>query len=186
MPVFASLLRGINVGGNKKIKMGDLRELYASLGLENTQTLLQSGNAVFQTDRTDRMDIRSLIEKGIEQKFNFDVQVVLRNHDELQTIIDQHPFSDMQLDEPSKISVVFLDAVPTDAAFADLVESNKGQEIIFPLAGKQLYIFYSDGKGKSKLDNNRIERKLQVRATARNWNTTQKLHKLLQDMTSGT
>lgn len=178
MQTFISLLRGINVGGNKKIKMADLRDLYASLGLRDTKTLLQSGNAVFQTEISDKAQIKSLLEDGIEKQYSFDVQIILRTPDELQSVVDQHPFSEEQVDDPGKISIVYLEDVPTQEAVADLIESNEGREIIFPQSGHELYIFYADGKGKSKLDNSRIERKLQVTATARNWNTTNKLLKL--------
>lgn len=178
MPIFISLLRGINVGGNKKIKMADLRDLYQSLGFKDTKTLLQSGNAVFMTDIDDSSRVREMIEAGIQETFGFDVTIILRTPDELQAVIDKHPFTDEQVNDPAKISFVYLDSMPTHDAVDTLRDNNPGKEIIHA-GGSQLYIFYEDGKGKSKLDNNRIERALKVKATARNWNTTQKLLTIL-------
>jgi len=126
MPIIISLLRGINVGGNKKIKMADLRDLYKSLGFQNTKTLLQSGNAVFETDLTDMGAIKQKIEDGIQATFGFDVILILRTPDELRAVIDKHPFTDEQVQDPSKISFVYLDAVPSDSTVDALRENNPG------------------------------------------------------------
>jgi len=178
MSIIISLLRGINVGGNKKIKMADLRDLYTSLGFENTQTLLQSGNAIFETDLTDMDTIQQTIADGIQATFGFDVQIILRTPADLEAIIANHPFTDEQLNDPAKIAIVYLDHIPTDEAVIDLRENNTGNEEIHA-NGRELYIFYSDGMGRSKLDNKRIERTLKVISTARNWNTTNKLLNLI-------
>ena len=181
MPIIISLLRGINVGGNKKIKMADLRDLYKSLGFQNTKTLLQSGNAVFETDMTDHVAIKKAIEAGIQEKFGFDVTIMLRTPEELSTIVEQHPFTDEQVSDPGKLSFVYLSSEPTNDAVDNLRENNPGREIIHH-DGQILYIVYPDGKGKSKLDNSRIERALKVEGTARNWNTTQKILNLVNEM----
>jgi uncharacterized protein (DUF1697 family) len=174
MPIIISLLRGINVGGNKKIKMADLRELYKSLGFQNTKTVLQSGNAVFETDHTDMLGIKQALSEAIQTTFGFDVKIILRTPNQFKAIIADHPFTDQQINEPSKISIVYLDSIPDDNAVDDLRDSTTGREEIH-INGQELYLFYPDGKGKSKLDNGRIERKLKVKATARNWNTTHKI-----------
>jgi len=180
MPIIISLLRGINVGGNKKIKMADLRELYTSFGFMNTKTLLQSGNAVFETDNTDITAIQQMIQEGIQAKFGFDVTIILRTPSELKAIVANHPFTDEQLADPAKISIVYMDRIPDDEAVTDLRDSNTGNEDIHA-KGQELYLFYHDGKGKSKLDNGRIERKLKVTGTARNWNTTHKILTLVSE-----
>jgi len=180
MPVIISLLRGINVGGNKKIKMADLRSLYADLGFTDTKTLLQSGQAICRADTADLTQIQATIEAGIQERFGFDVQVMTLTPEDLQAIVDAHPFDDEQVSDPGKIAFVFLDSVPDAPAVDDLRENNVGREVIHA-DGRMLYIFYTDGKGRSKLDNNRIERTLNVTATARNWNTTMKILALLDD-----
>jgi len=178
MPILISLLRGINVGGNKKIKMADLRDLYASLGFEKTKTLLQSGNAVFQTEMDDLAQIQAHIQDGIQDRFGFDVYVILRTPEEFQAIVDNHPFTEEQINDPRKLSFAYLDEQPDDSAIDDLRDNNPGREAIHA-GDRVLYMFYPDGKGRSKLDNNRIERTLKVKATARNWNTTMKIVALL-------
>ena len=180
MPIVISLLRGINVGGNKKIKMADLRDLYTSLGFQNTKTLLQSGNAVFETDISELTAIQQAIEGGIQSTFGFDVQIILRTPADLEAIIANHPFTDEQLNDPAKIAVVYLDTIPDDEAVNNLRESNSGNEAIHA-NGRELYVFYPDGMGRSKLDHGRIQRILNVTATARNWNTTNKLLTLATD-----
>lgn len=180
MPIIISLLRGINVGGNKKIKMADLRELYASLGFQNTKTLLQSGNAVFETDLTDLTEIKHKIENGIQDKYGFDVTVIIRTPEALQAVVDNHPFSDEQVSDPAKMAFVFLSEAPSKDAVDALRDNNPGEEII-TYHNCELYIFYTNGMGRSKLDANRIERALKVKSTTRNWNTTQKILNLIAD-----
>ena len=183
MPVVISFLRGINVGGHKKIKMAQLRALYTSLGLRDTRTILQSGNAIFKTDETDLALIQAKIEGGIRDQFGFDVRVMLRGTADFRSIFDRHPFAAEQLSEPRKIAVVFLSGAPSLEAVEYLRENNPGREIICA-DGQELFVFYIDGQARSKLDNNRIERALGLQSTARNWNTCQRLLKLLDEYES--
>lgn len=81
MSVYISLLRGINVGGHKIIKMEALRALYHSMGLAEAQTLLQSGNVVFSSEITDRTGLAGQIEQAIEKSFGFHADVILRTAD---------------------------------------------------------------------------------------------------------
>ena len=71
MPIVISLIRGINVGGHKKIKMADLRDLFSSLRMRQVRTLLQSGNAIFDTDETDLALLKQQLEAGIREHFGF-------------------------------------------------------------------------------------------------------------------
>ena len=93
----------------------------------------------------------------------------------------RHPFSAEQLKEPRKAAVVFLSDAPVSSAVDALRESNPGREVIHA-AGRELYIFYTDGMARSKLDNKRIESRLGLIATARNWNTCLKLQRLLAEV----
>ena len=180
MSISVSFLRGINVGGHKKIKMADLRELYASLGFRNVRTLLQTGNVIFDSDETDLALVKARLEAGIHEAFGFDVQAIMRSSAAFRSIFSRHPFTEAQLDEPRKIVVVFLSDAASEQAVDDLRESNPGREFIWA-DGRQLYVFYTDGQARSKLDNSRIERALGLQCTARNWNTCNKLLKLLED-----
>lgn len=181
MVVAVSLLRGINVGGHNKIRMADLRELYASLGFRNTRTLLQSGNAVFETAESDIALVGRQIEAGIRRAFDLEIRVIMRSAAEFDAIFLRHPFSAEQLEEARKVAVVFLSDAPTADALNELRASNTGPEII-QADGRELYIFYTEGMARSKLDNKRIERHLRLDSTARNWNTCLKLRQLLHEM----
>jgi uncharacterized protein (DUF1697 family) len=174
MNVYISLLRGINVGGNKKIRMADLKTLYESLGFSHVQTLLQSGNAVFMTDADDTSQLVKQIEDAIEQTFGFQSRIMIRTPDQLRAIIKSHPFSAEQLERPSKILVMFLSEAPTPEAFDLLRKDNPGPEALYGI-GQELFIDYTDGIGESKLTNVFIEKRLKAIGTGRNWNTTIKL-----------
>lgn len=179
MTTFIAFLRGINVGGNKKINMADLRALFESLGFPHAQTLLQSGNVVFTADESDQSDLSGRIEVGIQERFGFESKVIIRAGDELLGIIAAHPFNADQLTEPGKIAVVFLADAPDSAALDDLRAAHTGPETIHA-NGRELYIFYTEGMGRSKLTNNLIEKRLNVTGTTRNWNTVNKLAALAE------
>ncbi len=177
MPVYISLLRGINVGGNKRIKMAELKDLYESLGLMGTQTLLQSGNAVFYTGVNDAAAVADRIETGIKARFGFESRIILRTVEAFRAVVEKHPYSPEQLKEPKKILVMFLRDVPDADAIAQLKTDHQGREEI-TIIGQEAYLFYTDGMGLSKLDNNFIERRLKCSGTGRNWNTTNHLLEL--------
>lgn len=183
MPLYVSFLRGINVGGHKKIKMADLRQLYASLGLREVRTILQSGNVVFRTDETNLRDVKRRIEAGILDAFGFEVSAILRSAKAFRDLNARQPFDDGQLSQGGKIAIVFLDEEPSEFALSELRDSNPGREIIHA-RGNELYIFYVDGMAGSKLNNKRIESTLKTTASARNWNTCQRLLKLLNEYES--
>lgn len=170
MAVFIALIRGINVGGNKKVKMAELKVRCEELGLEDVRTLLQSGNVVFRTNEKDRAKLTRQIEGvlGVEAK------VILRSAAELKKAIAANPMPEEVKSHPSATVVIFLDGKPTAAALAALRDGYKGPERI-ELHGTELYVFYGEGMGTSKLTNSLIERKLGVAGTARNWNTVTKL-----------
>ena len=180
MPTFVSLLRGINVGGHNKIRMADLRRLYTSLGMDNTRTLLQSGNVVFETADTDLALVKSSIEAGIRRTFDLDIPVILRSAAAFGTIFQRHPFTEEQLGDAKKVAVAFLSGVPEIDVYHALRDSNPGRELIHA-DGRELFIFYADGMARSKLDTKRIDSKLGLIATVRNWNTCMKLQQILAD-----
>lgn len=178
MTVAVALLRGINVGGRNKIRMADLRDLCDELGLCDARTVLQSGNIVFETAETDLKRVKLALEVGIASHFGLEIQVLLRSAAEYDMVISRGHFSAEQLLEGGKAAVVFLSDTPDPADIERLREGNPGRELIHA-ARRELYIYYSDGMARSKLDNKRIEGQLGLVATARNWNTCLKLFALL-------
>jgi len=179
MTAFVSLFRGINVGGHKGVRMGDLKDLYESLGFKDVATYIQSGNVVFTGDDADVARLRGQIEDGFEKKFGFHSEVFVRTSAELRDIIDKNPFQGQQSKESKRVVVMFLAAHPDDRAQEDLFKTYAGPEEIF-ITGKEMYIYYADGIGRSKLSHGFIEKRLKTLGTARNWNTILQLQKMIQ------
>lgn len=92
MKKYISMLRGINVSGQKKIKMNELRTLYESLGFRPVKTYIQSGNVIFKSPASDTSELVSNIETKIKQTFGFSVSVIIRTASEFQHVINNNPF----------------------------------------------------------------------------------------------
>ena len=180
MTQYISLLRGINVGGNRKIKMADLKALYESLNLTDIITYIQSGNVIFKTERDDKKYLQTMIEQAIEQKFGFNVAVDIRTVDEFIQAFKALPFTDINIDEDgSKVLISFLSQQPTDVHITALLAVVKAPEQLLVI-NDCAYSYYPNGCGRSKLTNVVIEKKLALNATARNIKTVAKLIALAQ------
>ena len=180
MPVLISMLRGVNVGGHNKIKMDVLRALYESLKFEDPRTYVQSGNVIFRTKEKPSPALAKKIQNAIERKFGFRPEVILRTTDELRTAIAAHPFAGRNL-EPGKILVTFLASDPGPEAPANL-RSLKDYPEELHLLGRELYIYFPDGAGKSKLPWSKVEKLFQTTGTARNWNSVTKMLAIAEEM----
>ena len=176
MTVYVSMLRGVNVGGSGLIKMEPLREAYESIGLADVRTLLQSGNVLFRSGLKDRQRLVKRIMQEIERRFDLQVEVILRTLAEVASIVDRGPVLSPRADK-SKLLVMFLSAVPDAAAQAALRKWHKDKELkeLLELRGPEIYLYYPEGVGRSKLTGAVIESKLDTAGTARNWNTLLKL-----------
>jgi uncharacterized protein (DUF1697 family) len=179
MTAFVSLFRGINVGGHHHIRMDELKVLHESLGFKDVTSYIQSGNIVFTSDEADVARLHRHIEEGFEKRFGFHVEVFVRTAVELRAIIDKNPFQGQQSKESKWVVVLFLAARPGEAAQEDLLKTYIGPEELFFL-GMEVYIYYTNGIGRSKLSLSLLEKKLKTVGTARNWNTILQLQKLLQ------
>ena len=179
MPTFVSVFRGINVGGNRIVPMSELKSLHEALGLRDVVTYIQSGNVVFTSDDTDPAQLARQIEEGSAQKFGFHSQVMVRTSAELEEIIANNPFQNQPEKEPKWIAVLFLTTRPESTALEDLQKTYTGPEEIY-LIGQELYVYYPDGVGRSKLTLTLIEKKLKTVGTGRNWNTILQLQKMMQ------
>lgn len=173
MTVYVSFLRGVNVGGHGKIKMADLEAAYAALGLKNVRTLLQSGNVVFSSRLTDRAALAKRIRQEIERRFDLETEILLRTLDEIRAVVERGPLLSPRAD-PSKLLVMFLSGVPDARGQSELLKKHEGPEMI-EVRGPEVYLYYPNGVGRSKLTGGLIENKLKVAGTARNWNTLAKL-----------
>src|SRR5271156_4385700 len=116
MPIYISMLRGINVGGHKRIKMDQLRKSFEALGCEQVQTYIQSGNVVFKTGKLSTSALSQRIEKQILSDFGYSVSVISRTADELSKAISNNPFLKRRGIDPEKLHVMFLSEAPAPAA----------------------------------------------------------------------
>ena len=177
MTKFVALLRGINVSGQKQIKMSDLKSLFEDLNFIKVQTYIQSGNVIFEYNINDIISLGGKIEKKIKEKFGFDVKIILKTCAELGFILINNPFVKKQKTNPDSVYVTFLSEEPSSINIKKLNEVNYNPEEYF-IDSKTIYVFLPNGYGRAKLNNNFFESKLKVQTTTRNWKTVNKLVEL--------
>ena len=179
MPVLVCLLRGVNIGGHHKIKMDDLRVLCEGLKLRQVKTHIQSGNVIFRTAEPDLPTLADKIEAGIERKYGFRPQVLLRTIPEMRQIMARNPFAGRKGIEPGKLAVAFLRDEPTTAMRKALLEMDIVPEELH-VVGRQLYIYFPNGQARPKLSWSQVGKILKTPSSARNWNTVTKLLELAE------
>jgi len=169
---YAAFLRGINVGGNKKVPMADLRTVVEGLGHTDVATLLQSGNVVFSSSRKSGAAMAAELEKAIANHIGVECRVLVRTSSELEAAVRNNPMPEA-LGEPSRFHCCFLEKAPTpDRVSALESEDFAPDELAF--GDDVLYVWYRDGVQESKLAKV-LDRRLGVAVTARNWNTVTKV-----------
>ncbi|HJU66176.1 MAG TPA: DUF1697 domain-containing protein [Gemmatimonadaceae bacterium] len=174
-----ALLRAINLAGYQRVSMLDLRDFFVKLGFADARTLLQTGNVAFECDGRSSAELERVLEAESAKRLKLPTPYFVRTSDELGRVIARNPFPAEAKTDPSHLVVVFLKEAPKKDAVDALRPAIKGRERV-EVVGKQAYITYPDGIGRSKLTNVLIERKLGTRGTARNWNTVLKLAALAQ------
>jgi|SRR5258708_35695586 uncharacterized protein (DUF1697 family) len=177
MPVYISLLRGINVGPHKRMKMEKLRSSCETLGLKQVRTFIQSGNLLFEAGKASPAALSKKIEAQILSDFGFSVDVVSRTRDEMGKIIRSNPLLKEKNIDPSKLHIVFLSEVPVAAALTKLesltLPPDRGRCL-----GKEIYFYFPNGVSGSTLWKHPLDRVLSVSTTMRNWNTVNKLYEM--------
>jgi uncharacterized protein (DUF1697 family) len=181
MTVVISMLRGVNVGGHNKVKMDALRALYESMKLREAQTYVQSGNVIFRTDERDIARLAKRIEDGIERKLGFRPDVILRTATEMREVIARNPFAKRRGIEPSKLLVSFLASDP-GAEAREKVRQMKCDPEELRIEGREMYIYFPNGVGRSKLSLVRLEKTLKTPGTARNWNSVTKMLEMAEKL----
>jgi uncharacterized protein (DUF1697 family) len=166
------LLRGINVGRTKRIRMADLRALLEEAGYADVRTLLQSGNVVLESRRGAEAAARD-VERAIEARTGFGVDVVVRAVDELAALVEEDPLGDLRTDG-ARHFVVFLSEPPAADALARLEGRDFGRER-WLRRERELVLWCPDGVQDSPLMKAAMDARAARTATARNWNTVTKL-----------
>src|SRR5215470_15077464 len=179
MSTHIALLRGINVGGKSMVAMARLREMVAELGFADARTLLQSGNVVYTAKGETPAVLEQRLEADAERRFGRRIDFFVRSAKDWRQIIANNPFPAEAKRDPGHLVVMCLKDAPAAASAKALTAAIKGRET-FRAAGRNAYIVYPDGIGRSKLTNALIEKTLETRGTARNWNTVLKLAGLIE------
>jgi uncharacterized protein (DUF1697 family) len=181
MQTYISILRGINVSGQRVIKMDDLRTLYAKLGFLNSQSYIQSGNVIFQNQPLPPKELERLISAKIADSFNFDVPVIVLDIEELNRVILNNPFPNEKEKDSTRMHVTFLSGKPEELQLEQLIGINF-QPDEFHVIDKAIYVYCPNGYGATKLNNAFFERKLGLSATSRNWKTTLELRNMAEKL----
>ncbi len=177
MNTYISILRGINVSGQKLIKMDALKKMYENLNFENIKTYVQSGNVIFLSKQNDPKKLEKIISSQINADFSFEVPVIVFDVKTLESIIENNPFAKDKLKNISFLYVTFLATNPSQLAIETILEKKQENEEI-EFTSNAIYLYCPNGYGKTKLNNNFLETRLKVTATTRNWKTTNELVKL--------
>lgn len=181
MTKYISILRGINVGGKRKILMADLKELYKSLGFENIISYIQSGNVIFESKKKNANDVADTFTKKIKEaifeKYGFDVPVIIRSVEEIKSIVENHPFEEKEGVQIENLCLTFLSDIPS-AENLEIINTYDYAPDLFQIIEDNVFLFIEGKYHKSKLTNNFFEKKLKVSATTRNWKTVNKLLEL--------
>ena len=180
MKKYISLLRGINVSGQKKINMNDLKSLYSSLNLFSVRTYIQSGNVLFCSNQDDELILKHSIEREIEKEYKFKVPTIVLNAIKLKRILSNNPFHGNDIDF-KKLYVIFLSLKPASSQ-VKLLHETELNEVSFLLDKDIIYLYCPEGYGRTRFNNNFFEKKLKVDATTRNWNTVTKLGNMLKEI----
>jgi uncharacterized protein (DUF1697 family) len=177
---YIAILRGINVSGQKKILMEDLRYLMEGQGFQNVRTYIQSGNIIFESTETLSEKIRSKIENTIFNKYGFHVPVIIRTKDEMENVISNNPFLNRENINEDKLHVTFFNEPPDKERIKEIEKVNYSPDEFF-FSDKEVYLHCPEGYGRTKLSNNFIEKKLKKTATTRNWKTVKKLIEIAEN-----
>ncbi|QJT04834.1 DUF1697 domain-containing protein [Streptomyces asoensis] len=172
---YAALLRGINVGGSRKVPMAELRTLLEGLGLGDARTHLQSGQAVFSSGHGDEESLAAELTAAIERHFGFAVGVIVRDHAYLKAVADACPFPAAELEGKQLHATYF--STPVDAERYAGIDQAAHLPEEFRLGDRVLYLYAPEGLGRSKLAEQLSRPRLNkgLIATTRNWNTVVKL-----------
>ncbi|MEQ1856436.1 MAG: DUF1697 domain-containing protein [Longimicrobiales bacterium] len=176
--VYLALLRAVNLGSHNKVAMGDLRTLLTDLGFSNAQSLLQSGNLVFEAANrsTDALELE--LERAAAERLGLVTDVFVRTRAEWRAIVDANPFLEESRNDPGHLVVSTMKEAPKAARLSALESAISGREAVHAVE-RQLYAVYPDGIGRSRLTTALIEKHLGTRVTGRNWNTVLKLAALV-------
>ena len=176
-----ALLRGINVSGHNMMKMEALKSMLQSVGFQNVQTYIQSGNVFVDSDEENAASVGFKIKQEIFAAFGHEVPVVVVNQNDLKNCFKNNPYLKEKEVDTKKLYVAFLSNTLKSESINDLkISQFKPDEA--SIDGNKIFIKYAVGAGKTRLDQKYIEKKLNLTATIRNWNTVTQLLKMYEEL----
>jgi uncharacterized protein (DUF1697 family) len=181
MTAYIVMLRSVNVSGHNTVKMEVLRGLCQGLGFRNVETYVQSGNIAFQTVSENPTALSKRIGETILRSFGFETPVIVRASKEMRNIVANNPFLKERGVDSSKLHVTFLSETAQRESVKKLEKLATSPDRFFT-ALREIYLYCPGGYGQTKLSNNAIERALSVRATTRNWKTTNVLFEMVSKL----
>lgn len=172
---YVAFLRGINVGGNKIVKMADLKKMLEAMGFTNVKTLLASGNIVFETPQKDVTVLTKVISAQLEKTFGFEIAVMLRSREEIQKLVDSAPFKNIAVTKETRLYVTFLSEKSTTGLKIPY-SSPDGNFIIVRATATEVCSVLTISPRAQTTDLMKIlEKEFGKNVTTRNWNTVLKL-----------
>ncbi len=174
MQTYIALLRGINVGGHHKVPMAALKKELARLGFEKIQTLLNSGNVIFETPATDEKELETKLAQHLEEVFGFPIPTLVRKAEDLQRLIMQDPFAGVELTDSTRLYVTFLREKPAQ----DLILPWTSEDGAFKILGIENHMISSVvdiSIAKTPQAMGALESMFGKDITTRNWNTVNKI-----------
>ena len=170
MPVYIAMLRGINIGPHKRMKMEKLRGSCEALGFEEVKTYIQSGNIVFRARKIRPQALTKKLEEQIVRDFGFSSDIILRSKEELEHIVTGNPLLKERALDRSKLHVVFAREGPSPAAIRKLESLTLAPDMMRHV-GQEIYFYFPNGVSGSSLWKHPLDRVLEVPITMRNWRT---------------
>lgn len=176
MSTHLALLRGVNLGSKNKVPMKELRTRLEELGYKDVRTYIQSGNVILESGSATKK-VAEGIEKAISDAYGLKISVVMRTRVGLKRVLESNPFLTKRSDL-SSLHVMFLADMPSAKALSAL-DPHRSAPDEFKVKGREVYMLFPNGSGRSKLTLDYFERTLGTRATARNWKTVIKLLEMM-------
>ncbi len=181
MPIYIALLRGINIGPHKRMKMEKLVAACSACGLDSARTYIQSGNVVFKASKAAPGALSKKLETQIVSDFGFSASVIVRTEKELEQIIAANPFLKLRGADPEKLHVTFLAEAPAADAIKKLQSLTLAPDQV-RVADREIYFYFPNGVSGSSLWKHPLDRVLKIPVTMRNWNTVNALLALAQEL----
>lgn len=177
MPVYISMLRGINLGPHNRMKMEQLRKSLQTLGFGKIQTYIQSGNVVFQASKQPPLALSERMETRIPADFGFSVPVITRTLADMKKTIQGNPFLKKRGIDLTRLHVTFLSQAPQAALLRKIASVNSKPDE-FRCCREVVYLHCPSGYAETKLSNGFFEKALSLQATTRNWKTVNQLYEM--------